>query len=41
MTEAFDLAEHERIAGIIHIGTETAAPPERPRPNVDEITTWL
>ena len=41
VTEAFDLAAHERVAGIIHIGTETSAPPERPRPNVDEITSWL
>jgi nitroreductase len=41
MTEAFDLAAHERIAGIIHIGTETSAPPDRPRPDVQGITTWL
>ena len=40
MTEAFDLAEHERIAGIIHIGTETSAPPERGRPDITAITTW-
>tara|TARA_R110002049_G_scaffold307712_2_gene509072 strand:- start:44745 stop:45317 length:573 start_codon:yes stop_codon:yes gene_type:complete len=41
MQQALELDDHERIAGIIHIGTETAAPPERPRPNIDEITTWL
>lgn len=35
------LAHHERIAGIIHIGTETSAPPERPRPKVADITTWV
>ena len=35
------LALHERIAGIIHIGTEKSAPPERPRPDVTAITTWL
>ena len=34
------LAPHERIAGLIHIGTETAAPPERPRPDLDRIVTW-
>lgn len=39
--DAFDLADHERVAGIIHIGTETSAPPERPRPNVDEMTSWI
>jgi nitroreductase len=35
------LAEDESIAGFIHIGTETSAPPERPRPDVDAITTWV
>ncbi|MDX2482419.1 MAG: nitroreductase [Pseudodonghicola sp.] len=35
------LAEHERIAGFIHIATETSAPPERPRPDLDAITTWV
>ncbi len=40
MTEAFGLAENERIAGIVHIGTETTVPPERPRPNIAEMTTW-
>ena len=38
---AFDLAENERIAGLIHIATEGAVPPERPRPDVDAITTWV
>lgn len=41
MTQAFGLAAHERIAGIIHIGTETNQPPERPRPDIDSITSWL
>ncbi len=39
--QGFGLEPHERIAGIIHIGTETTAPPERPRPNLEAITTWL
>ena len=38
--EGLDLAENERIAGIIHIGTERAAPPERPRPDIESITQW-
>ncbi|UWQ78087.1 nitroreductase family protein [Leisingera sp. S132] len=38
---AFGLAANERIAGIIHIATESAAPPERPRPDLDAITTWM
>lgn len=35
------LAPHERVAGFIHIGTEKAAPPERPRPNMETKVTWL
>lgn len=31
----------ERIAGLIHMGTETATPPDRPRPDIDAITTWV
>ena len=38
---ALGLAANERIAGFIHIGTESAAPPERPRPDLDAITTWI
>lgn len=41
LTEAFDLGDHERIAGLIHIGTETSAPPDRPRPDIAQITTWM
>ena len=40
MTEALGLDPLERIAGIIHIGTESSAPPERPRPDLESITTW-
>jgi len=35
------LAAHETVAGIIHLGTQTSTPPERPRPDVDVITTWV
>jgi len=35
------LSDHETIAGFIHIGTEKMAPPERPRPDLDAITTWV
>lgn len=38
---AFGLAANESIAGIIHIATEKAAPPERPRPDIEAITSWL
>ncbi|MEM7719293.1 MAG: nitroreductase [Pseudomonadota bacterium] len=35
------LMPHESIAGILHLGTETSAPPERPRPDIDSITEWI
>jgi len=35
------LDNDERVAGFIHIGTETSQPPERPRPDMDAITTWV
>ncbi len=38
---ALGLAENERVAGFIHIGTASTTPPERPRPDIDAITTWL
>src|SRR6056297_871571 len=40
-TTALGLAPHERIAGFVHIGTETSAPPERPRPDLDAVTAWV
>lgn len=39
--QALSLAQNERIAGFIHIGTETNAPPERPRPDADQIISWV
>jgi nitroreductase len=41
ITEGLGLASHEAVAGFIHIGTETNPPPERPRPDLDAITTWV
>ncbi|SIS85677.1 Nitroreductase [Roseivivax lentus] len=38
--EALALSDAERVAGFIHIGTETSRPPERPRPDLDRIVTW-
>lgn len=35
------LAPHERVAGVIHLGLETVAPKERPRPDISAITTWM
>ncbi|MDB6454427.1 nitroreductase family protein [Falsirhodobacter sp. 20TX0035] len=39
--EGLGLAPEEWIAGIVHIGTDSATPPERPRPDIDAITTWI
>jgi nitroreductase len=39
--QTLGLMPQERIAGFIHIGTETSAPPERPRPDIDAITEWI
>ncbi|MCF2905251.1 nitroreductase [Octadecabacter sp. CECT 8868] len=39
--DGLGLAAHERVAGLIHIGTETNAPPERPRPDLTAKTTWV
>ena len=38
--EGLGLADHEFLAGLIHLGTETSAPPDRPRPDLSAITTW-
>ncbi|KQI71455.1 nitroreductase [Loktanella sp. 5RATIMAR09] len=40
VTEGLGLAPHETVAGFVHLGTETSAPPERPRPDLAAITTW-
>lgn len=39
--EGLGLAPGEWVAGVVHIGTETAAPPERPRPDLARIVTWV
>ncbi len=38
--EMLGCAEDEAVAGFIHIGAETVAPPDRPRPDVRALTTW-
>ena len=39
--DGLGLSAHERVAGLIHVGTETNAPPERPRPDLTQKTTWM
>ncbi|RWR32229.1 nitroreductase [Sinirhodobacter populi] len=38
---AFGLNDGEWVAGLVHIGTERMLPPERPRPDLDQIVTWV
>jgi len=35
------MAEQEFVAGFVHLGTARFTPRDRPRPDVDAITTWL
>ena len=39
--DALGLVDNELIAGFIHIATEGATPPERPRPDVAALTEWV
>ena len=39
--QGFGLNGQERVAGLIYIGTRTTMPPERPRPDIDAVTTWM
>lgn len=39
--QTLGLSDNERVAGFIHIGTASAIPPDRPRPDVEALTTWL
>ncbi len=38
--DGLGLSDGETIAGLIHIGTETAPPPERPRPDITTLVEW-
>jgi nitroreductase len=40
-TNELGLAPDEFVAGVIHIGTDTMAPPDRPRPDLARIATWI
>ncbi|MEO0745028.1 MAG: nitroreductase family protein [Pseudomonadota bacterium] len=39
--DALGLKPHERVAGFIHIATETNPPPDRPRPDLTALTEWV
>ena len=38
--EAFGCTPHERVAGIVHIGTVAAEAPDRPRPDLTRMVEW-
>jgi nitroreductase len=38
--EALGLMSFETVAGMIHIGSRSVAPAERPRPDIEAITVW-
>ena len=38
---ALGLAAQERVAGFIHLGTETTTPPDRPRPDLGQLVHWV
>lgn len=35
------LRDGERVAGLVHIGSRGPTPPERPRPDIAALTSWL
>ena len=39
--DALGLAAHEFVAGFVHLGAETVAPPDRPRPALDALLTRI
>ena len=41
VSDTLGLDANERVAGLIHLGTETDAPSERPRPDIEALITWL
>ncbi|NDV02191.1 nitroreductase family protein [Pseudoroseicyclus tamaricis] len=41
LEEHLGLSPSESLAGFIHIGTAASKPPERPRPDVSALTTWV
>jgi len=41
LTRGLDLFPGESVAGFIHIGEEARVPPDRPRPDIDTLTSWI
>lgn len=41
LRDGLGLAPEEAVAGVIHIGTGSTTPPDRPRPDLSAITSWV
>ncbi|MCF6272348.1 MAG: nitroreductase [Rhodobacteraceae bacterium] len=41
LKQGLGVEPHEFVAGFIHIGSRTAKPPERPRPDIAALTKWV
>lgn len=41
LTQGLQLFPHESVAGFVHIGEEARPTPDRPRPEVSTLTTWM
>ena len=41
LRDGFGLAPGETVAGVIHVGTPSGEAPDRPRPDVPGLTTWV
>lgn len=39
--QAFGCTAHETVAGIVHIATPTTLPPDRVRPDLNRVVTWI
>ncbi|MEO1138539.1 MAG: nitroreductase family protein [Pseudomonadota bacterium] len=39
--QGLGLEQNERVAGMIFLGTERSVPPERPRPDLQAMTSWV
>ncbi|MEO8531723.1 MAG: nitroreductase family protein [Deltaproteobacteria bacterium] len=40
-TEIFGLKDGETVAGLVFVGSESSAPPDRPRPDLSRIVSWI
>ncbi len=41
ISQGLGLAAHERVAGIVHLGTGPGTLPDRPRPDTGALTQWI